>query len=821
MQHKQNARELPVRSWPSEAYEHEPSYGYFVRLAERNMAHSTRVFADSLGLNGRHLDPEEILEFCSRLPVANVDALAAATPRADGKFVVINNHRFLKRRDWSISRPRVCDACLGESRHYRYWFDLVCIDRCPIHDRPLISKLGSANLAWWYPAVAATGEGQSVRGVSVARVSELANTWSAFVLGRLGVVCSPQVPIFAEAPLDAVLSICGLLGRAELLSCGSHVAKRSLIVQPNRAELVGFGFRLFAGGDEGLRAFLEEYKDRRITQRGTPRDAKAEWELGWLINSAKRLPENPASNRMRKHLRVFPRIRRKPPQNEQSSRGGTDNAYNVAVSLRMSVQKLQIVLEKIGLASGDHPTGRKRTFQPWEVDRVRATCKLLVPIRTAAKKLGIPTADFERLSNTGMFAPFISLPGISSPESPRYYLPEITDEVSKLKQLVLSNHATSGTDAHKRKPVRLKAFCKRTGLSACDTILKILSGKIVPVGWVNSAVGFGGCLLHPPEAIKPARGSRKPRKPNTSDILTFTEAGTLLRVNHPTVNRLVEMGYLKLDARHDLKRRSIDRESLNMFIEEYAPAKLYADAMGCLPSFAAPKLRAKGLALVELGTPTSDKFIRRADADSMLGTRLDPYRNEADSNSTFCSLLRVHLLRKKSYNRVESIVGEACILSDSGRRAAMRVHFDAIGQAVTLKVDCDPAKSVRRYRILKNAVDSGDANTLGMTIVIDGDRAVALREVISISAEGRSDAREQIFDEIDARMTSLRELFSRRDLSGEKRRDSTSNGIHGERSLGGVAPVGWLATQPLAVNTQDDTAIGGLRTGSPPSPPRD
>jgi hypothetical protein len=202
--------ELEVPAWPVEAYPFEPVHGLFARFAERNGQTSTAVFASHVGLNWTHPNLHELVSFCSKYPVRNLDKVIAATPAPTDKRLIINGQVFNPNIDWSIYQPRVCEGCLHEAAYYRNWWDITAIHHCPIHDRPLIARKDGAKLTLWFSRVGETPNGGRFARFA-PRVEISAHKWERYLLGRMGVL-PPQPNLMLDSA-----DLCHVIEAAELL----------------------------------------------------------------------------------------------------------------------------------------------------------------------------------------------------------------------------------------------------------------------------------------------------------------------------------------------------------------------------------------------------------------------------------------------------------------------------------------------------------------------------------------------------------------------------------------------------------------------------
>ena len=114
-------------------------------------------FAAAMGVQGRFVDPQELMNFCFQIPIRNLPHLEVNTPKITGNFVEVLGEKFSK-RDWTLNRPTVCPGCIAESRHHRAWFDLMLLRFCPIHNEILVGEVNGEQFATWFPGIGVAGK---------------------------------------------------------------------------------------------------------------------------------------------------------------------------------------------------------------------------------------------------------------------------------------------------------------------------------------------------------------------------------------------------------------------------------------------------------------------------------------------------------------------------------------------------------------------------------------------------------------------------------------------------------------------------------------
>ncbi|MGA9796680.1 MAG: TniQ family protein [Rhizomicrobium sp.] len=559
-------------------FKYEPAHGYFLRLAERNSAHSVRVFADSLGLNGRDFDIEELLHFCQRFPIQNIEELIAATPSIQKSFVSINGQKVRKSLDWSLRQPRVCAACLGEARYYRNWWDLTFVRRCPIHDRPLIEGGSHAStLAWWYPTIGVTPEGHDLAIAGALRAEHPRESWDAYVLGRMGILSPFSVPFLDNSEMYEVVSAVECVGKAVLFGHGRRASKRLKRDDRYRALLIGFG--AFREGADGLEVAIRECNSRAGSTKNAEVKSPAAF-FGWLYSGARGLPPSRAK---REILVAMSRVAH---SHNVNTRGGVravervTTLKSVASQLGIKPKHLHDIAEKCGLLSGERNSGKYHFLSDEAVEVLREIKSDLIRMQEALRLTGLTPKRFLTFCKSNSIVAFLH----NGTSGAKYRRSQILAAKSRTSDLNVE--IETGTSAH-RYCFQPRPHPKDVGLS---------------VGDVAAQLG-----------ILPDR-----------------------------VRRLVDAGCLQTVTRDRAKnsRLRIDNASFEAFHRKYLVATAYAAVLECAPSNAYKHLRASGIDRLVVPSLTDASFVEREKVREALGLTADPDDEHVFPVLSFWSQLR-------------------------------------------------------------------------------------------------------------------------------------------------------------------------------------
>ena len=501
----------PLRTWPPEAFEYEPAHGFLVRLAERNSAHSTRAFADLVGLNGIEFDMKEVLSFCLEFPIRYADRFKAATPIVQGRFISVNGLKFSHRRDWSITRPRVCDACLGEQHYYRNWWDLTVIGRCPIHDRPLLDGAGTSKLQWWIPSVGLTPSGQFLSVKGIERISEPRDTWDAYVLGRMGIIPSKKITSLDETEMYAVVEAAELIGRAEESGWRARWPRAPKRHSDERRAALARGFQVLRREEEGIREFLDRYL-RQVPQfQPSGRRLRIKDLYGWLARaSTAQVSASPVQTLIRQTMAIFAAERgifdHKRKRVVISNVNCPITLKEMAVKHQVSRHTLRRVIKKLGF-TGIKTYRNVQLFSPSDVDKIKSTLDNLIPRKKAAEMLGLTIKEFGQIVDSALVTPFVRIYGHTLMNDQFLY-----GDLEKLIEPDLSSILSRSPEAG----IPLLSYCKIMKQSVGEAIQQIQAGAIKLVDWNKDAVGLNRYLLPKPSLSACCRITETPPKSDKS-----------------------------------------------------------------------------------------------------------------------------------------------------------------------------------------------------------------------------------------------------------------------------------------------------------------
>jgi|GEM_PF-1337266 len=744
--------------WGIEPQPDEPAHRFFQRLAALNHQLSARVLATSLGLDGVHLKPGELLEFCLALPIRHPERLVAATPVVRGARVTLLGQTFRKGRDWSLDRMRHCDACLAERAFGRAWWDLVVLSRCPYHDRPLVWREGGSTMAWWNPHVDRFTDGTLAARRGVPRHDPPPLSWEAYVLGRMGIAPRLHVPVLDDvAGMVEVIEAVELVGRAALYGFRCEAPRRAGR-GPARERITTAGFAVFLGGSAALRRVMEAVADHASLD-GTSDGIT--WGLdrlfGWLPQGLRDMRSSPAKRVVADTLDDIAARRgvfcRKGPRAEAGERALT--LYELADQLEIKPHRLRDLAAGLGLTRARKDRTRSHAFAPAAVAEIRAALDELVDRDEAAALVGLARRDFDGLAARAGLAPLCRLGG-GGMRHDRFRRSVLQAWVEGIL------HGLPPVASSDDGGVPFDAYCRRARRAAAEVVMAVSSGSIVPVGRQGGERGVRALVL-PVPAVHDGPAWR-PRTRPVRLGMTFTDAAARIGVPSSAIMTLVEAGHLSLvdPAASGTRRARVDEGSVDSFASLYAPATLYADALGCAPTWAWQRLRARGLTPLAEPTRYLPALVRRAAVRQVLGLPEDPCA--ASAAGLFWQAFGRHLAATGSVFRPTSRPqGWSGRFNTGDRRTFVTVTVDRRTGSLTVQVTCDPAKAGRRHAAAWARIAGLAASWPSLTILRDAETGIIrLTDVLAPARLAQRDDWPALFAWIEERFERCRAVFSPR-----------------------------------------------------------
>lgn len=591
---------LPFSTWAVKPMLGEPAYGYFNVLVEAELHTSARVYAQEIELNGRDIDPEEMLERLLLLPLAcaHKDSLRRWTPIRDGTFHHIAGET-LRQGHFSLAKRRFCRACLAESARHRVWWDLVHFHVCPLHSRELESTTKNGRqITWRWPSFAICPDGDDLRIPAPRRDDP--DGFEHYVLQRFGVVAGEACPMLDDIALHEVLDLCQVVGR--FLNNPRH----------SRAPRAGkddcrSGFRALRATTDDLEACVEQWVVDRVSEHIRLRGYHN--SLGWITNAAGLMSARSAAWPVidLSLRRAFSRVGRM-GRGHQGDRDLPHTEFTikeVADQLGKDAVGLRVLAGKLGI-EGARPTATGRALlSAKQTEELIEAVEDMISIRKAAEILGCSIVTVRRIAEHQMLNVFTESKLVGKEGGGAV--------VRKSAVLALLNRVEQ-IDA----PVTtawLRGFshhAKKLELPEGELLARVLDGRIKVVGLATTSHGIGALRFPMPPSPKVIL------EPHADEI-KMIEAMAASGFNYPEFHFIVENGFFgETHMRGNTK--FLERKSFDEFHGRYVNARLFMDRLGASDRNLADVLATAGVTLAYRAmAPFPIYIVERTDLEAVIG----------------------------------------------------------------------------------------------------------------------------------------------------------------------------------------------------------
>lgn len=738
----------PLSAWPAEVLPDEPAHGWFQRLAEANSAYSASKLAVLLALNGRNLDPAELLDFCLKFPAKNIMALTSNTPILSDHRVVLRGQVFNPVTDFSVRRPRVCPRCIGESRHHRNWFDLQIIGGCPIHGVLLTGGPENDRLSWWHPRIGVTPS-----GLDLAEADPLEPTifaWEEYVLGRLGVLMPQDIPLLDAAPMDEVARVAVLLSAAE---CTAGKSTRRL---DDRAALAGSGFAALMHGPDHLERVL-----RQLVNEGKGGEGPRSRGLRHL---AARVPALQGGSLCKTVRSVFARAlemeatlgRRVSSAYVRSDVDVLDmKQFSKTIGLSPSkTRRLAQRLEVIGPSIGRNETYR---FTSTAQQAIRSALGQAITREEVASRLGLAPKDMPSLIKAGLLVPLIRL-GHPGPGGDRFL---VGDPERLLSMVVASEPAGQSV-----REIGFRNYCDASGRTPGDVAVSVLAGDMPVVA--RGGGGFTTCVLGVPLRAVPT-GSLRRRRAKAQNGTSYAAAAAAIGADPNAVGPLVAAGHLVGLPGAPGRLKGVCPEDLKRFAAEYVPARAFIESTGLTPTEIHGRIKQARVAW--LSGPGLDRyrFVRRATVASVLGWGAGS--DESALARMFRSQLRGQFRASGSQNQVVAGSSDTIRLRSADGKLTASVIIEPVSGTAELCIPVSRASTPKRFAALEGRLAELRSQWPSMEVFCDAcGGGLTLSQTCILAGLSDSGVR-TVAEEMDGLFVLVRRFF---DTQTANRPDSLS-----------------------------------------------
>ncbi|MEH2700163.1 hypothetical protein GFL93_09730 [Rhizobium leguminosarum bv. viciae] len=458
-------RDLPFSRWRLRPEQGEPSYSYFARLVADEGHASLKVYATEIGINGRNIVPEEMLETLLKLPLAAAEheRLRMSTPILRDGIYRIGNER-VRPRQLSFKYRRYCPHCIADRPYHRIHWDIAVASHCPIHGTRLIDLVDGKKLGWWWPHFDVSPEGETLSDRRKVE-PEQSRPFHEMLRSRLEVGQREQGPT-AECELHDIIDPARFFGRyikgGQALHprdnpIGDIEAGFNLLTIPHADRVTWFAtwYETVIGTEERRRGYFASTPTTSKADGG-----RADNPLWDALEVAQQEGFAQVGTLGRK------RTRRHANRSEMT-------LLEASRVLKVPPKALSKFIRKLGLLPDARWNGDALSIDPATFRTLKATIDDLITLPQTVAITGIPGHEFRPVAKAGFVQEFTGLP-IKGVKGPKYLTTEVASVVERLRSL------TNVMPSAETKT--LLGYARKSHVSSRDVLVACLRSELTPAG---------------------------------------------------------------------------------------------------------------------------------------------------------------------------------------------------------------------------------------------------------------------------------------------------------------------------------------------------
>ncbi|GKQ53555.1 TniQ family protein [Bradyrhizobium sp. Ce-3] len=523
-------RPIGLYAWDQVRSE-ESALGFLLRLAEENGHPSTDSTVVDVGVRragvarGVH---EHIQRLASEARTTTATLLANSPVLREDNKLVLRGHVVNKYLHFGVRR--LCPACIVESDHHRFWWDLVPVSACPRHRLELVSACPcGAELSWRDAGVSiCTHCGAQDRHRFDRRQADAKVLRSdAYILSRFGIGSSERVAVLDALEVADVFKTLERIGSAcEGYSLAWRSAK-SLGIPLGQVQARGFE----ALADGKLDEVLTRIYDGYIAQGGD-QDRGFGHCYGWLyhwFNHKRGVKFSPllAEAFLLHGAARFPVV-------PKARLGKLTDQARRKLSLKAAAAKAGtsvFAMKNIGLALGlirtEKRSGSQLSFPIEEVERIARDLKGALSQEETQKRLGIGLRPMREIMGNGSLVPAVNGGG------QRHVFVFRPADVDALLDGLAGGAPVVVKASTSLLPISSLGRGRVATIGGCVRL--ILDGKLQVRERLKGGNGLRGLLIDESELEVAV-------KPSTNEMIPFAAAARLMRLNSRGLSRAITIG---------------------------------------------------------------------------------------------------------------------------------------------------------------------------------------------------------------------------------------------------------------------------------------
>lgn len=476
----------PFSRWRLKPDIGEPSYSYFAREVADEGHDSLRVYANEIGLDGRDINPEQLLHSLERLPLDQMfkDRLRNATPILRDAFYSLGHER-LRQKQVSFQFRRFCPKCLGESRFHRVWWDIVDLYACPVHQVHLATSVQGTRMNWSWPHFDNSPGGYPLGKVSVTQAEGTSLRLHSLILHRL---TSGE----RESGSLAGYDLFDIIDGATFFSRWMQSDNPAKLCPPLATD-VEYGFSILELEEGDLRECIRDWFVAKVPDEALRNGFHASlpgFSGYWRVRPFSRLKSYIETVLFEEFAKVGT-LGRKFVRYRPSERGER-TLLEAARELGLPPRGVSKFVQQLGLLPDAKWNGDALSFNEDTFRTLKEAVEDLVPSTDTWDIAGLPGHEFRLLVKAGKIQEFLGLP-VDGKRGGRVSARAVTSLIQKVMRSV------------QRKPRRgmmtFFSYAKHLGISQGDLALRIVEGNLVPDAVDQERPGFRSMYFNAPQVV--------------------------------------------------------------------------------------------------------------------------------------------------------------------------------------------------------------------------------------------------------------------------------------------------------------------------------
>ncbi|NEU97992.1 TniQ family protein [Bradyrhizobium uaiense] len=529
---KAGSKRSPIGLWGWRPIEpEETAQGLLLRIAAQQL-HTSTIRTERDGGFSRaklaHGDVPELKRFAAEVCQDYASIVADNPVRDDEGCLRLRGHAvesFLH-----FHRRRFCPACLEQSWHHRFWWDLETVSTCPRHGLELVGVcICGADFGWLCgELVHCTRCGKrDIDRISRRPADSKVLRSDSYILSRFAAGTAEPIPILDALSVPDVFMMLERIGSACDGYSRTWRSAKSLGVSLGQVQARGFEVLADGNLDEVLTRIYDGYM-----AQGGDRDRGFGHCYGWLyhwFNHKRGVKFSPllAEAFLLHGAARFPVV-------PKARLGKLTDQARRKLSLKAAAAKAGMsvfAMKNIGLALGlirtEKRSGSQLSFPVEEVERIARDLKGALSQEETQKRLGIGLRPMREIMGNGSL-----VPAINGGRQRHAFVFRLADVDALLVGLAGGAPAVAKASPA-LLPISRLGRGRATTIGGCVRL--ILGSKLRVRERLKGAIGLRGLLIDETELEAAVH-------PSTDEMVPFAAAARLMRLNSRGLSRAIAIG---------------------------------------------------------------------------------------------------------------------------------------------------------------------------------------------------------------------------------------------------------------------------------------